>query len=79
MYSELPTTGAVKKKDRITLPKAVQKMNDRSAIGAVQEAGRKSTREAKRKAAEAVNNEEDDEIYDVIKVEAPVRKRTRRG
>jgi hypothetical protein len=43
-YSKLPTTGASHKKDRITLPKAVVKENNRGSIASVQKAGRASVK-----------------------------------
>jgi hypothetical protein len=43
-YSELPTTGTSHKKDRITLPKAVAKENNRGSIASVQKAGRASVK-----------------------------------
>ena len=52
-YSELPTTSTSHKKDRITLPKAVAKENNRSSIASVQKAGRASIkRVAKEQARE---------------------------
>jgi hypothetical protein len=73
IYTHLPTTGG----NKITLNKAVQRMNGRGAVSAVQKAGRKVN---KRKAATttevllakraAVRNEEDDEIEATGRVEA---------
>jgi hypothetical protein len=52
-YPDLPTTGATHKKDRITLPKAVAKENNRGSITSVQKAGRVSAkRVAKEQARE---------------------------
>jgi hypothetical protein len=54
MYaSKLPTTSATRKNDRITLPKAVAKQNNRGSIASVQKAGRASERMRKRAAEEA--------------------------
>jgi hypothetical protein len=51
-YPELPTTGITHKKDKITLPKAVAKENNRGSIASVQKAGRVSERAKKRVAEE---------------------------
>jgi hypothetical protein len=48
----LPITGAAYKKDKITLPKAVAKENNRGSILSVQKAGRVSERAKKRVATE---------------------------
>jgi hypothetical protein len=48
----LPITGAVYKKDKITLPKAVALENSRRSIASVQKAGRASERSKKRVAIE---------------------------
>jgi hypothetical protein len=48
----LPITGAAHKKDKITLPKAVAKENNRGSISSVQKAGRVSERAKKRVAIE---------------------------
>jgi hypothetical protein len=48
----LPITGAAYKKDKITLPKAVVKENNRGSISLVQKAGRVSERAKKRVAIE---------------------------
>jgi nitric oxide reductase activation protein len=48
-YPDLPTTGATYKRDKITLPKAVAKENNRGSIASVQKAGRAS---AKKRVAE---------------------------
>jgi hypothetical protein len=53
-YPELPTTGVTYKKDKITLPKAVAKENNRSLIALVQKARRVSERAKKRVAEEQV-------------------------
>ena len=54
MYtSKLPTTSATRKNDRITLPKAVAKQNNRGSIASIQKAGRASERIRKRAAEEA--------------------------
>ena len=44
----MPITGAAHKKDKITLPKAVAKENNRGSISSVQKAGRVSERAKKR-------------------------------
>jgi hypothetical protein len=51
-YPDLPTTGAAHKRDKITLPKAVAKENNRGSIASVQKAGRVSERAKKRVAEE---------------------------
>jgi hypothetical protein len=43
-YPDLPTTGVTYKRDKITLPKAVAKENNRSSIALVQKAGRVSVK-----------------------------------
>ena len=48
-YPDLPITGAAHKRDKITLPKAVVKENNRGLIASVQKAGRAS---AKKRVAE---------------------------
>jgi hypothetical protein len=54
MYAfKLPTTSATRKNDRITLPKAVAKQNNRGSIASIQKAGRASERIRKRAAEEA--------------------------
>jgi hypothetical protein len=47
-YPDLPTTSAIYKRDKITLPKAVAKENNRGSITSVQKAGRASERAKKR-------------------------------
>jgi hypothetical protein len=47
-YPDLPTTGITHKTDKITLPKAVVKENNRGSIALVQKAGRVSERVKKR-------------------------------
>jgi len=47
-YPDLPTTGVIYKRDKITLPKAVAKENNRGSIALVQKAGRASERAKKR-------------------------------
>jgi hypothetical protein len=51
----LPITGAVFKKDKITLLKAVALENSRGSIASVQKAGRVSERSKKREAMEQVS------------------------
>jgi hypothetical protein len=43
-YPDLPITGAAHKRDKITLPKAVAKENNRGSIASVQKAGRASAK-----------------------------------
>ena len=53
IYPDLPITGAAHKRDKITLPKAVAKENNRGSIASVQKARRVSTkRVAKEQARE---------------------------
>ena len=47
-YPDLPTTSVAHKRDKITLPKAVAKENNRGSIASVQKAGRASERAKKR-------------------------------
>ena len=52
-YPDLPTTSAAHKRDKITLPKAVAKENNRGSITSAQKAGRVSAkRVAKEQARE---------------------------
>jgi hypothetical protein len=51
-YPDLPTTGTTHKRDKITLPKAVAKENNRGLIILVQKARRASERVKKRVAEE---------------------------
>jgi hypothetical protein len=57
IYPDLPTIGAARKKDKITLNKAVAQQNNRGSIASVQKAGRASER-AKKRVAEEVAEEE---------------------
>jgi hypothetical protein len=57
-YPGLPTTGAVYKKDKITLPKAVVIKNNRLSIALVQKAGRASEKAKKRAAVEQAREDE---------------------
>ena len=66
-YPGLPTTGAVHKKDKITLPKAVVIENNRGSIALVQKAGRASEKAKKRAAVEQVREDEAGEENQVIK------------
>ena len=50
----MPITSTAHKKDKITLPKAVAKENNRGSISSVQKAGRVSERAKKRVAIEQV-------------------------
>ncbi len=54
MYANLPTEGAVLKKDKLSLNKAVAKQNERGAVSAIQKAGRASEKAKKRAAEEAL-------------------------
>ena len=83
MYaSKLPTTGATRKNDRITLPKAVAKENNRGSIASVQKAGRVSERAKKRVAEEQARENgarEGGESGDQVEGRAPKRARVAIG
>jgi hypothetical protein len=53
----LPTTGAAFKRDKITLPIAIAKENNRASKASVQKAGRVSERGKKRGAVEEAREE----------------------
>ena len=75
-YPELPTTGVTHKKDKITLPKAVAKENNRGSIASVQKAGRASERAKKRVAEEQARENgarEGGESGDQVEGRAPKR------
>ncbi len=74
LYKDLPTTGAEKPSLRITLNKAVQFMNERGPVSAVQKAGRNAERAKRRRVTEANNA---DTI--VVEERAPPAKRVTRG
>jgi hypothetical protein len=81
-YPDLPTTGATHKRDKITLPKAVAKENNRSSIVSVQKAGRISERAKKRVAEEQVcenGAREGGESGDQVEERAPKRARVAIG
>ena len=77
-YPDLPTTGATHKRDKITLPKAVAKENNRGSITSVQKAGRASERAKKRVAKEQVRENgarEEGESGNQVEGRAPKRAR----
>jgi hypothetical protein len=76
-YPDLPTTGAAHKRDKITLPKAVAKENNRGSIALVQKAGRVSER-AKKRVAEEQARENRGESGDQVEGRAPKRARVAR-
>jgi hypothetical protein len=81
-YPDLPTTGAAHKRDKITLPKAVAKENNRGSITSIQKAGRASTkRVAKEQAREngaIENGAGGGESGDQVEGRAPKRARVAR-
>jgi hypothetical protein len=72
-YPELPTTGATHKKDRITLPKAVAKENNRGSIASVQKAGRASAKRVAEEQARENGAREGGESGDQVEGRAPKR------
>ena len=76
-YPDLPTTGVTYKRDKITLPKAIAKENNRGSIASVQKAGRVS---AKRVAEEQAreNGAREGESGDQVEGRAPKRARVAR-
>ena len=81
-YPDLPTTGATYKRDKITLPKAVAKENNRGLITLVQKARRVSERAKKRVAEEQVRKNgarEGGESGDQVEGRAPKRARVAIG
>jgi hypothetical protein len=81
-YPDLPTTGATYKRDKITLPKAVAKENNRGSITLVQKAGRASERAKKRVAKEQAHENgarEEGELGDQVEGRAPKRARVAIG
>jgi hypothetical protein len=81
-YPDLPTTGAAHKRDKITLPKAVAKENNRGSIASVQKAGRVSAeRVAEEQAREngaSENGAGGGESGDQVEGRAPKRARVAR-
>jgi hypothetical protein len=80
-YPDLPTTSAAHKRDKITLPKAVAKENNRGSITSVQKAGRVSAkRVAEEQAREngASENGAGGESGDQVEGRAPKRARVAR-
>ena len=76
-YPDLPTTSVTYKRDKITLPKAVAKENNRGSIASVQKAGRASAkRVAKEQARE--NRARGGESGDQVEGRAPKRARVAR-
>ena len=80
-YPELPITGAVHKKDKITLPKAVALENSRGSISSVQKAGRVSERAKKRVATEQAREDGagGGELGDQVEGKAPKRAKVAMG
>jgi hypothetical protein len=81
-YPDLPTTSATHKRDKITLPKAVAKENNRGLITSVQKAGRVSKRAKKRVAKEQARENgarEGGESGDQVEGRAPKRARVAIG
>jgi len=75
-YPDLPATGVTHKRDKITLPKAVVKENNRGSIASVQKARRASERAKKRVAEEQVRENgagEGGESGDQVEGRAPKR------
>jgi len=81
-YPDLPTTSAAYKRDKITLPKAVAKENNRGSIASVQKAGRASAkRVAEEQACEngaSENGVRGGESGDQVEGRAPKRARVAR-
>jgi hypothetical protein len=80
-HSDLPITGVAHKKDKITLPKAVAKENNRGSISSVQKAGRISERAKKRVATEQAREDgaREGEPGDQVGIRAPKRARLAMG
>jgi hypothetical protein len=70
IYSNLPTIKAARKKDKITLLKAIAIMNNRGSISSVQKA-RRALERAKKRAAIEVKEEAGGEIGKEDNSEAP--------
>jgi nitric oxide reductase activation protein len=82
-YPDLPTTGAIYKRDKITLPKAVAKENNRGSIASVQKAGRASVKkrvaeEQARENGAGENGARGGESGDQVEGRAPKRARVAR-
>jgi len=81
-YPDLPTTGAAHKRDKITLPKAVAKENNRGSITSVQKAGRVSAKrvaeEQARENGASENGAGGGESGDQVEGRAPKRARVAR-
>jgi hypothetical protein len=81
-YPDLPTTGAAHKRDKITLPKAVAKENNRGSIASVQKAGRVSAKrvaeEQARENGASENGAGGGESGDQVEGRAPKRARVAR-
>jgi hypothetical protein len=81
-YPDLPTTSATHKRNKITLPKAVAKENNRGSITLVQKARRVSERAKKRVAKEQARENgarEGGESGDQVERRAPKRARVAIG
>jgi hypothetical protein len=72
-YPELPTTSATYKKDRITLPKAVAKENNRGSIALVQKARRASAKRVAEEQARENRAREGGESGDQVEGRVPKR------
>jgi hypothetical protein len=81
-YPDLPITGAAHKRDKITLPKAVAKENNRGSIASVQKAGRASAKrvaeEQAREKRAIENGARGGESGDQVEGRAPKRARVAR-
>jgi len=81
-YPDLPTTGAAHKRDKITLPKAVAKENNRGSIASIQKAGRASAKrvaeEQARENGASENGAGGGESGDQVEGRAPKRARVAR-
>jgi len=81
-YPDLPTTGVAHKRDKITLPKAVAKENNRGSIASVQKAGRASAKrvaeEQARENGASENGAGGGESGDQVEGRAPKRARVAR-
>jgi len=81
-YPDLPITGAAHKRDKITLPKAVAKENNRGSIASVQKAGRVSAKrvaeEQARENGASENGAGGGESGDQVEGRAPKRARVAR-
>ena len=66
-YPGLPIAGAAHKRDKITLPKAVAKENNRGSIALVQKAGRVSERVKKRAIIEEARGDKESADQEVTR------------